>query len=121
VFITDVNAILTGNINHNANWSKLKQRLKVEENETVPNCHGLKIHAAVGKMQMTDVDDTKQLFRLIQSIPSPKPELHSIECNWDTRTLQRNNNIKYLNRALELPNEQISQDQFVKTLIFFNF
>jgi hypothetical protein len=47
--------------------------------------------------------------------------MHSIESNWDTRTLKRNINTQYLNRALELPNEQISQAQFVKTLIFLNF
>jgi len=53
---------------------KLKQRLKEEGNETVTNCHGLKMIAPDGKMRMTDVADTEQLFRLIQSIPSPKAE-----------------------------------------------
>jgi hypothetical protein len=52
----------------------LKQRLKEEGNETVTNCHGLKMMAADGKMRMTDVANTEQLFRLIQSIPSPKAE-----------------------------------------------
>jgi hypothetical protein len=52
----------------------LKQRLKEEGNETVTNCHGLKMKAIDGKMRMTDVADTEQLFRLIQSIPSPKAE-----------------------------------------------
>jgi len=52
----------------------MKQRLKAEGNETVTNCHGLKMLAADGKMRMTDVADTEQLFRLIQSIPSPKAE-----------------------------------------------
>ena len=55
-------------------WNKLKQRLKDEGNETVTNCHQLKLRAADGKMRMTDVADTKQLFRIIQSIPSPKAE-----------------------------------------------
>ena len=53
-------------------WNKLKQRLKEEGNETVTNCHQLKLRAADGKMRLTDVADTEQLFRIIQSIPSPK-------------------------------------------------
>ncbi len=57
-----------------AYWRKLKHRLKEEGNETVTNCHGLKMQAPDGKMRMTDVADTEQLFRLIQSIPSPKAE-----------------------------------------------
>ncbi|MBI2281240.1 MAG: hypothetical protein HYU68_11200 [Bacteroidetes bacterium] len=61
-------------VDPNAYWRKLKQRLKEEGNETVTNCHGLKMLAADGKMRLTDVADTKQLFRLIQSIPSPKAE-----------------------------------------------
>ena len=55
-------------------WNKLKQRLKEEGNETVTNCHQFKLQAADGKMRLTDVADTEQLFRLIQSIPSPKAE-----------------------------------------------
>jgi len=55
-------------------WNKLKQRLKEEGNETVTNCHQLKMKAADGKMRLTDVADIEQLFRLIQSIPSPKAE-----------------------------------------------
>ena len=55
-------------------WNKLKQRLKEEGNETVTNCHQLKLMSADGKMRLTDVADQEQLFRLIQSIPSPKAE-----------------------------------------------
>ena len=55
-------------------WNKLKQRLIEEGNETVTNCHQLKLRAADGKMRQTDVADQQQLFRLIQSIPSPKAE-----------------------------------------------
>jgi hypothetical protein len=55
-------------------WNKLKQRLRDEGNETVTNCHQLKMKAVDGKMRLTDVADTEQLFRLIQSIPSPKAE-----------------------------------------------
>ena len=57
-----------------AYWRKLKQRLKEEGNETVTNCHGLKMKATDGKMRLTDVADTEQLLRIIQSIPSPKAE-----------------------------------------------
>src|SRR5690606_2864085 len=53
---------------------KLKERLKKEGNQTVTDCHGLKMTAADGKQRMTDVADTEQLLRLIQSVPSPKAE-----------------------------------------------
>ena len=72
--IVDVVAILTESADAAAYWRKLKQRLKAEGNETVTICHGLKMLAADGKMRLTDVADTTQLFRLIQSIPSPKAE-----------------------------------------------
>ncbi len=72
--ITDVVAILTDSVDAMAYWRKLKQRLKQEGNETVTNCHGLKMQAPDGKMRLTDVADTQQLLRLIQSIPSPKAE-----------------------------------------------
>ena len=72
--IVDVVAILTESKDALAYWRKLKQRLKAEGNETVTNCHALKMLAADGKMRMTDVADTEQLLRLIQSIPSPKAE-----------------------------------------------
>ena len=72
--IVDVVAILTGSIDPAAYWRKLKQRLKAEGNETVTNCHGLKMVASDGKLRMTDVVDTEQLLRLVQSIPSPKAE-----------------------------------------------
>jgi DNA-damage-inducible protein D len=72
--IIDVVSILSESIDPTAYWRKLKQRLKAEGNETVTNCHGLKMLAADGKMRLTDVADTEQLLRLIQSIPSPKAE-----------------------------------------------
>lgn len=72
--IVDVIAVLTDSVNPTAYWRKLKQRLKAEGNETVTNCHALKMRAADGKMRMTDVADTEQLLRLIQSVPSPKAE-----------------------------------------------
>lgn len=72
--IVDVVAVLTDSVDAAAYWRKLKQRLKAEGNETVTNCHGLKMLAADGKMRLTDVADAEQLFRMIQSIPSPKAE-----------------------------------------------
>lgn len=72
--IVDVVGVLTESPNASAYWRKLKQRLKVEGNETVTNCHSLKMTAADGKQRKTDVADAEQLMRLIQSIPSPKAE-----------------------------------------------
>ena len=72
--VVDVVAVLTDSTDPTAYWRKLKQRLKSEGNETVTNCHGLKMRAADGKMRMTDVLNTKGVLRLIQSIPSPKAE-----------------------------------------------
>ena len=72
--IVDVCAVLTGSKDPQAYWRKLKQRLKEEGNETVTNCHQLKMKAADGKMRLTDVADLEQMFRVIQSIPSPKAE-----------------------------------------------
>lgn len=72
--IVDVIEVLTGSENPQVYWRVLKKRLLQEGNETVTNCNGLKMQAADGKMRMTDVADTEQLFRLIQSIPSPKAE-----------------------------------------------
>lgn len=72
--VVDVIRILTDSVDSQAYWRKLKERLKKEGNETVTNCHGLKMMAPDGKMRLTDVADTEQLFRLIQSIPSSKAE-----------------------------------------------
>ena len=72
--IVDVVAVLTDSLDPGAYWRKLKERLKKEGNETVTDCHNLKLTAADGKMRLTDVADQEQLFRLIQSIPSPKAE-----------------------------------------------
>ena len=72
--VVDVVDVLTDSTNPSTYWRKLKQRLKQEGNETVTNCHGLKMQAIDGKMRMTDVVSTSNLLRLIQSIPSPKAE-----------------------------------------------
>lgn len=72
--IVDVVAVLTDSADPTAYWRKLKQRLKAEGNETVTNCHALKMRAADGKNRLTDVADTEQLLRIIQSIPSKNAE-----------------------------------------------
>lgn len=72
--IVDVIEILTDSPNPGTYWRVLKKRLIAEGNQTVTNCNGLKMRAADGKMRLTDVATTAQLFRLIQSIPSPKAE-----------------------------------------------
>ena len=69
ISIVDVVALLTESSDANSYWRKLKQRLKVEGNETVTNCHGLKMLAVDGKMRMTDVADVEQLFRLARLSP----------------------------------------------------
>jgi hypothetical protein len=72
--VVDVVGILSESVSPQAYWRKLKQRLIEEGNETVTNCHALKMPASDGKMRMTDVADTAQLLRIIQSIPSKKAE-----------------------------------------------
>ena len=72
--IVDVIGALSESKDSASYWRKLKQRLKEEGNETVTNCHALKMKAADGKRRLTDVANTEQLLRLIQSIPSKKAE-----------------------------------------------
>lgn len=75
--VVDVVAVLTESKDFQTArkyWNKLKQRLKEEGFEPVTNCHQLKMPAADGKMRLTDVADTEQLLRIIQSVPSPKAE-----------------------------------------------
>ncbi|MCD4751960.1 MAG: Bro-N domain-containing protein [Anaerolineaceae bacterium] len=72
--IVDVLGVLTESINPGAYWRKMKERLSKEGNQTVTNCHRLKMRALDGKMRLTDVADTEQLLRIIQSIPSPNAE-----------------------------------------------
>lgn len=72
--IIDVIGILTESKNPQQYWRTLKSRLKEEGNETVTNCNTLKMTAKDGKMRKTDVANTTELLRLIQSIPSPKVE-----------------------------------------------
>ncbi|HOZ53243.1 MAG TPA: BRO family protein [bacterium] len=72
--IVDIVGILTESQSPQIYWRKLKQRLKEEGNETVTNCHALKMVAEDGKMRLTDIANTKDILRLIQSIPSKKAE-----------------------------------------------
>jgi len=72
--VVDVCGVLTESLDAGAYWRKLKQRLKTEGSEVVTNCHGLKLEAADGKKYATDCANTEGIFRIIQSIPSPKAE-----------------------------------------------
>lgn len=72
--VVDIVGVLTDSPNPNNYWKVLKNRLRKEGNETVTNCNQLKLRASDGKMRLTDVATTEQMFRLIQSIPSPKAE-----------------------------------------------
>lgn len=72
--VVDVVGVLTESENPQVYWRVLKKRLKEEGNESVTNCNALKMKAADGKMRLTDVADMQGIFRIIQSIPSPKAE-----------------------------------------------
>jgi hypothetical protein len=72
--VVDAVSALTDSSNPQTYWRVLKKRLRDEGNQSVTNCNALKMRAADGKMRLTDVADTEQLLRLIQSIPSPKAE-----------------------------------------------
>jgi hypothetical protein len=87
-------------------WNKLKERLKAEGNETVTNCHQLKMKAKDGKMRQTDVADTEQLFRLIQSIPSPKAEPFKL---WIAKVARE--------RIDEIEDPEIGIDRLMETYI----
>ncbi|MCY7362459.1 MAG: Bro-N domain-containing protein [Ignavibacteria bacterium] len=104
--IVDVIAILTDSVNAATYWRKLKQRLREEGNESVTNCHALKMPAGDGKMRLTDVADTEQLFRLIQSIPSPKAEPFKI---WIAKTARE--------RIDEIEDPEIGIDRLMETYL----
>ena len=72
--VVDIVQVLTDSVDGRKYWNKLKQRLNEEGNETVTNCHQLKLPAADGKKRLTDVADLQGIFRIIQSIPSKKAE-----------------------------------------------
>jgi hypothetical protein len=87
-------------------WNKLKERLKAEGNETVTNSHQLKMVATDGKMRLTDVVDTEQLFRLIQSIPSPKAEPFKL---WIAKVARE--------RIDEIENPELGIDRLMETYL----
>ncbi len=99
--VVDVVGVLTDSKDPTAYWRKLKQRLKAEGNETVRNCHGVKMTASDGKKRMTDVVDTTNLLRLIQSIPSSKAE-HPQGLSENIKVAKRGGNVaKIARQALE--------------------
>ena len=110
--IVDVVGVLSESINPQAYWRKLKERLKKEGNETVTNCHGLKMKAIDGKMRTTDVADTEQLLRLIQSIPSPKAEPFKLWLAKVTTTEISKGNQQKENRKIK--NNKDRKDNFGK-------
>ncbi|WP_316768975.1 Bro-N domain-containing protein [Pedobacter frigiditerrae] len=107
--IVDVIEILTEQANHQGArnyWKVLKNRLLKEGNETVTNCNRLKFLAADGKMRLTDVADTEQLFRLIQSVPSPKAEPFKL---WIARVARE--------RIDEIEDPEIGIDRLMETYL----
>ena len=104
--IVDVVGVLSESIDPQAYWHQLKQRLKEEGNETVTNCHSLKMLVADGKLRLTDVADTEQLFRLLQSIPSPKAEPFKL---WIARVASE--------RIDEIEDSEIGIDRLIETYL----
>lgn len=74
ISVVDIVSIISGSKDGRKYWNKLKQRLYEEGNETVTNCHQLKLKAQDGKYRMTDVCDIEEMFRIIESIPSKNAE-----------------------------------------------
>lgn len=115
ISVIDIIAVLTDSKDSNAYWRKLKQRLKEEGNETVTNCHGLKMIAKDGKSRMTDVVDIEGMFRLIESIPSKKAEPVKI---WLARLGKERINEEFdpeitINRALETYKKKGYSDEWI--------
>ena len=79
ISVVDIVGVISESKDPQSYWRKLKQRLKEEGNETVTNCHGLKLKAKDGKYCMTDVVDIEGMFRIIESIPSKNAELKNME------------------------------------------
>ena len=104
--VVDVVSILTESVDGRKYWNKLKQRLIEEGNETATNCPQLKMLAADGKMRLTDVADTEQLFRIIQSMPSKKAEPFKL---WLARVGRE--------RMDEIEDPEIGIDRLMKTYL----
>ena len=98
--VVDVVAALTDSLDPGAYWRKLKQRLTAEGSQVVTFCHGLKLQAPDGKMRSTDCANVKGMFRIIQSIPSPKAEPFK---QWLAQ-------VGY-ERVLEIENPELAQDR----------
>ena len=98
--VVDVVAALTDSLDPGAYWRKLKQRLTAEGSQVVTFCHGLKLQASDGKMRTTDCANVKGMFRIIQSIPSPKAEPFK---QWLAQ-------VGY-ERVLEIENPELAQDR----------
>lgn len=98
--VVDVVAVLTGSVDSGAYWRKLKQRLIAEGSQVVTFCHGMKLPAPDGKMRATDCANVKGIFRIIQSIPSPKAEPFK---QWLAQ-------VGY-DRVLEIENPELAQDR----------
>ena len=98
--VVDVVAALTDSLDPSAYWRKLKQRLTAEGSQVVTFCHGLKLQAPDGKMRITDCANVKGMFRIIQSIPSPKAEPFK---QWLAQ-------VGY-ERVLEIENPELAQDR----------
>ncbi len=98
--VVDVVAALTDSLDPSAYWRKLKQRLTAEGSQVVTFCHGLKLPAPDGKMRSTDCANVKGMFRIIQSIPSPKAEPFK---QWLAQ-------VGY-ERVLEIENPELAQDR----------
>lgn len=98
--VVDVVAVLTGSVDSGAYWRKLKQRLIAEGSQVVTFCHGMKIPAPDGKMRATDCANVKGIFRIIQSIPSPKAEPFK---QWLAQ-------VGY-DRVLEIENPELAQER----------
>ena len=98
--VVDVVAALTDSLDPSAYWRKLKQRLTAEASQVVTFCHGLKLPAPDGKMRSTDCANVKGMFRIIQSIPSPKAEPFK---QWLAQ-------VGY-ERVLEIENPELAQDR----------
>ena len=98
--VVDVVAALTDSLDPGAYWRKLKQRLTAEGSQVVTFCHGLRLQAPDGKMRITDCANVKGMFRIIQSIPSPKAEPFK---QWLAQ-------VGY-ERVLEIENPELAQDR----------
>ena len=103
--IVDVIGALSESKDSASYWRKLKQRLKEEGNETVTNCHALKMKAADGKRRLTDVANTEQLLRLIQSIPFHQKSLAKLNMSltrfFTLKCVKKNRPMSMLQRSVD--------------------